>query len=109
MNKLMTHLYFGDVSAKFSEDLAIKLLSSGADILEIGIPYSDPVSDGPVFQRACKDSLSNGITPLDVLKGIKTIRKKTRLRQGYGGQADLKIYLTSYFGPLFKTGITKII
>ena len=98
MNKLMTHLYYGDVSPEFSENLAITLANNGADILEIGIPYSDPVSDGAVFQRACREALVNGITPIKVLDGIKNIRKKT----------VKPIYLTSYFGPIFKTGIEKI-
>ena len=93
----MTHLYYGDISPKFSDNLAITLFNSGADMLEIGIPYSDPVSDGPVFQKACRQALERGITPLDVLKGIKKIREKT----------DKPIYLTSYFGPIFKLGAEK--
>lgn len=96
---LMTHLYYGDVSPKFSEELALQLISSGADILEIGIPYSDPVSDGPVFQKACREALENGITPFDVLKGIKNIREKT----------DKPIYLTSYFAPVYKLGVERFL
>lgn len=95
----MTHLYYGDKSAEFSEKLALTLLESGADILEIGIPYSDPVSDGPVFQKTCREALENGITPFDVLKGIKNIREKT----------DKPIYLTSYFGPVFKIGMERFL
>ena len=93
----MTHLYYGDISPKFSEELVMKLVAAGADILEIGIPYSDPVCDGPVFQRACREALKNGITPLDVLAGIKRIGQKTKK----------PIYLTSYFGPIFKLGTEK--
>ena len=96
-NILMTHLYYGDVSPEFSEELALCLISSGADILEIGIPYSDPVSDGPVFQKACREALEKGITPIDVLKGIEKIRRQT----------DKPIYLTSYFGPIYKIGVEK--
>lgn len=100
MYKLMTHLYYGDPSEEFSLKLAEILFKSGADILEIGIPYTDPVCDGEVFQRACKGALENGITPIEVFAGIKKIREK-----GY----KQKIYLTSYYGPIFKIGIEKFV
>lgn len=101
MNKtLITHLYFGDPNEEFSLKLAQTLLDAGADILEIGIPYTDPVCDGEVFQRACKRALENGITPIKVLDGIREIRDK-----GY----KQKIYLTSYYGPIFKIGIEKFV
>jgi len=101
MNRiLMTHLYFGDPRGEFSGKLAETLLDAGADILEVGIPYADPVCDGEVFQRACKRALENGITPIKVLEGIRKIRDK-----GY----KQKIYLTSYYGPIFKIGIEKFV
>ena len=70
----MTHLYYGDPSEEFSIKLAQTLVASGADILEIGVPYSDPVSDGEVFQRACKRALINNVTPLIGFDGIRTLR-----------------------------------
>ncbi len=97
---LMTHLYYGDPDEEFSLKLAETLLDAGADILEVGIPYTDPVCDGEVFQRACKRALENGITPVKVLEGIREIRAK-----GY----KQKIYLTSYFGPIFTIGIEKFV
>ncbi|MBI5452681.1 tryptophan synthase subunit alpha [Candidatus Gottesmanbacteria bacterium] len=96
----MTHIYYGDPSEEFSVKLAQTLVAAGADILEIGVPYSDPVCDGEVFQMACKRALQNGITPFNVLEGIKKIRKK--------GHSQ-KIYLTSYYAPIFKIGIGKFI
>ncbi len=97
---LMTHLYYGDPSKEFSIKLAKTLVAAGADILEIGVPYSDPVCDGEVFQMACKRALQNGISPFQVLEGIKKIRGK-----GY----SQKIYLTSYYAPIFKIGIGKFV
>lgn len=97
MKTLMIHLYYGDVSPEFSQKLALTLVAAGADILEIGIPYSDPVCDGVVFQLACRRTLKQGITPDHVLAGIKKIREKTAV----------PIYLTSYFGPVFKIGVEK--
>lgn len=98
--KLMTHLYYGDPSEEFSLKLAETLLNSGADVLEIGIPYTDPVCDGAIFQRACKRALENGITPIKVISGIKKIREKDYKQ---------KIYLTSYYGPIFKIGIESFV
>ncbi len=97
---LMTHIYYGDLSEEFSIKLAKTVVAAGADILEIGVPYSDPVCDGEVFQMACKRALQNGITPFQVLEGIKKIREK-----GY----SQKIYLTSYYAPIFKIGIGKFV
>lgn len=99
MKTLMTHLYYGDVSPEFSQKIALVLVSAGADMLEIGIPYSDPVCDGTIFQTACRQALQKGITPDDVFAGIKKIREKTAI----------PIYLTSYFGPIFKIGVEKFL
>ena len=93
----MTYFYYGDISPEFSQKLALMLTEAGADILEIGIPYSDPVCDGDIFQAACRQALKQGITPDDVFSGIKKIREKT----------EVPIYLTSYFGPVFKIGVGK--
>lgn len=92
---LMTHLYYGDPNEKFSLELAKTLIESGADILEIGIPYTDPVCDGEIFQRACCRSLGNGMTPYKVLEGIIKLRRKG---------VKSPIYLTSYYAPIFKLG-----
>lgn len=91
----MTHLYYGDPTEEFSLKLAETLIDGGADILEIGIPYTDPVCDGEVFQRACQRSLINGTNPLKVFAGIRRLRN-----------AGIRnpIYVTSYYGPIFKIG-----
>lgn len=98
--QLMTHLYYGDPSEDFSLQLAQTLVKNGADILEIGIPYSDPVCDGEVFQRACLRALDTGTTPPMVLEGIRKLRAKG---------VNNPIYLTSYFGPIFKYGVKSFV
>lgn len=98
--KLMAHLYFGDISKESSLQRAVTILDSGADILEIGIPYSDPVCDGEIFQRACKNALAHGITPMDVFDGITSIRTK---------DYDQSLYLTSYIAPIFAMGEEKFV
>ncbi|MBI2617723.1 tryptophan synthase subunit alpha [Candidatus Gottesmanbacteria bacterium] len=100
MKCVMTHLYYGDPTKEFSQQLAKTLDGSGADILEIGIPYTDPVCDGEVFQRACKRALESGTNPFDVINGIKKLRAEG---------VQIPIYLTSYYGPIFKIGIEKFV
>lgn len=97
---LITHLYYGDSKEEFSLKLAQTLIKSGADILEIGIPYTDPVCDGEIFQRACQRALASGTSPLTVLSGIKKLREK-----GY----KQPFYLTSYYAPIFKMGVEHFI
>ncbi len=100
MTKLMTHLYYGDPNEEFSQKLAMTLIESGADILEIGIPYTDPVCDGEIFQRACGRALSNDISPLKVMDGIKKVHKIG---------INQPIYLTSYYAPIYKIGVEKFV
>lgn len=95
---LMTHLYFGDPGGNFSLNLARILSESGADILEVGIPYTDPVCDGEIFQNACRRALANGTNPFSIFEGIRKL-KKSGLKKS--------VYLTSYFAPVFKIGIRK--
>lgn len=96
--KLMIHMYYGDPDVRFSQKLAQTILDSGADILEVGVPYTDPVCDGIVFQQACKRALAAGITPLQVFEGIKNLRSK-----GY----TQPIYVTSYYGVIFAMGVDR--
>lgn len=91
-------MYFGDPTQGFSIELAQRLVYAGADILEIGIPYSDPVCDGAVFQRACARALAQDMHPLDVINNISGLR---------GREIRRPIYLTSYYAPIFATGLKK--
>lgn len=102
MNKkiLMTHLYYGDPSEEFSLKLANTLLQNGADYLEIGIPYTDPVCDGEIFQSACKRAIEAGMTPPKVLEGVQKIKKHSPLST---------IFVTSYYAPIVAFGVEKFI
>jgi len=72
----MPHVYYGDPHEEFSLTLLETLVKNGADILEFGIPFSDPTADGPTFQRVCDRALKNGITPSKCIEGIKKLRLK---------------------------------
>lgn len=71
---------------------------AGADIIEIGIPFSDPVADGPVVEEASRRALANGITLSDVLSGLA--ERKGRFNAG--------IVLMGYFNPFYQHGLKKL-
>lgn len=68
-------LMLGDPDKQTSIELLQQLIDSGADALELGIPFSDPVADGPTIQAAAIRALENGITPNDCFDIISTVRK----------------------------------
>lgn len=70
----MPHVYYGDPNEEFSLILLETLVKNGADILEFGIPFSDPTADGPTFQKVCQRALENGITPGKCIFGIQKLR-----------------------------------
>jgi len=96
----MTHIYYGDPSEEFSLKLIETLAQNGADILELGIPFSDPTADGPVFQAACERALNAGVTPVKCIEAVKRLRK-----------AGLKtpIIITTYFNIPYVIGFEKFL
>src|SRR5437870_9273375 len=84
----------GDPDLPTTERLLIELAKAGADIIELGVPFSDPVADGEVIQRASERALRNRVTVNDALTCI------ARARQNI----DVPIVLFSYFNPLLKFG-----
>jgi tryptophan synthase alpha chain len=78
-------------------DLALKVLDAGADMLEIGFPFSDPIADGPVIQQSSQTALSNGIDLLKTLNYVKEINKYT----------EKPIILMGYANPLLSYGLEK--
>src|SRR5437667_9332453 len=84
----------GDPDLTTTEFLLSELAAVGADIIELGIPFSDPAADGEVIQRASERALRNGVTLRDALTCI------ARARQNI----DVPIVLFSYFNPLLKFG-----
>jgi tryptophan synthase alpha chain len=88
----------GDPDARSSVNIIAAAGASGADIIEIGIPYSDPLADGPTIQRAAQRALSHGMTfdgALDV-----ALRAKDRL-------PDIPLIGFTYYNPVFTRGIRR--
>jgi tryptophan synthase alpha chain len=84
------YLTAGDGGVQSTLDAALALINGGVNMLELGIPFSDPMADGPIIQRASQRSLKNGTSLGDVLWITKQIRQ----------QSDIPIILFSYLNPI---------
>ena len=84
----------GDPDLATTERLLIELANSGADIIELGVPFSDPVADGEIIQRASERALRSGVTVHDALTCARNVRQRI----------NVPIVLFSYFNPLLQFG-----
>jgi tryptophan synthase alpha chain len=84
----------GDPDLGTTELLLVELAAAGADIIELGVPFSDPVADGEVIQRASERALRRGVTVEDALRCVSSVKK----------HIDVPIVLFSYLNPLLKFG-----
>ncbi len=87
------YLTVGDPSLETSFELALMLEDSGADILELGLPFSDPIADGPTNQRAAQRALDRGVRTPDLLQLVQRLRER-----GF----SLPIVLFTYANPLLQ-------
>ena len=76
---LITFITAGDPSLSATEKLVFILEKSGADIVELGIPFSDPLADGPVIQASHQRALKKNVSLIDVFKLVSRVRKKTQI------------------------------
>ncbi|MFZ3376052.1 MAG: tryptophan synthase subunit alpha [Chthoniobacterales bacterium] len=88
----------GDPDLSVTEDLLRELAMAGADIIEVGVPFSDPVADGPVIQRASERALARGTNLKSVLECITAAKRQT----------DVPIVLFSYYNPLLQFGLKQL-
>jgi tryptophan synthase alpha chain len=88
----------GDPDLATTELLLVELAEAGADIIEVGVPFSDPIADGDVIQRASERALRKGVTLFDVLVCV------SRAKQ----HIDVPIVLFSYFNPLLQFGEARL-
>jgi tryptophan synthase alpha chain len=91
---LVTYVTAGDPTLERTADILLALDRAGADVLEVGIPFSDPLADGPVIQRACERALASGATLDRALGMIASIR----------GAVRAPIVLFSYANPIHRMG-----
>lgn len=86
----------GDPNEEATVDLALTMQASGARALELGIPYSDPLADGPVIQRASKRALAGGMTLRRAMRLVETMRQKG---------LNIPVVIFTYANPLLQLGL----
>jgi tryptophan synthase alpha chain len=88
----------GDPSLERTVDVALALERGGADVLELGVPFSDPLADGPVIQRSSERALRRGTTLAGVLGAVREIRRSSQL----------PLLLFGYFNPFLRYGLERL-
>jgi tryptophan synthase alpha chain len=88
----------GDPSLEATEQIILELARSGPDIIELGVPFSDPMADGPVIQRASERALANHVSVRDCLELVRRVRQ----------QSEVPIVLFSYLNPLLSIGLERL-
>jgi len=88
----------GDPSLERTIEVALGLEDAGVDVLELGVPFSDPLADGPVIQRASDRALKQGTRLASVLDAVRRIRARS----------ELPLLLFSYVNPLLRYGLDRL-
>src|SRR5271157_2121764 len=94
---LVVYITCGDPSLEISRDVALAAINAGADVVELGVPFSDPVADGPVIQRASERALQHGTNLAGVLDVARQIRQ----------QSEAGLIIFSYLNPILQFGLDK--
>ena len=76
---LIPYIMAGDPSLAETETLVVALEKAGADLIELGVPFSDPIADGPVIQKAAERALRTGTSLRGILQSVKSLRTKTQI------------------------------
>lgn len=91
---LIAYLMAGDPSLAETEQLVLALELAGADVIELGVPFSDPIADGPVIQQAAQRALQNGTSLRLILASVKSLRQRT----------NIPIVLMLYYNSIYAMG-----
>jgi len=97
---LIPFITAGDPAPDMTVPLMHALVRGGADILELGVPFSDPMAEGPVIQRACERALKFGVGLRDVLGYVREFRKENK---------DTPVVLMGYANPIERMGVPTFI
>lgn len=95
---LIPFITAGDPDLSTTYELLIELARAGATIIELGVPFSDPVADGPVIQRASERALRHRFSLGEILNTVAEVQKKM----------DVPVVLFSYFNPLLQFGVERL-
>ena len=94
---IVAYITAGDPTLDATLEFALALDEAGADVIELGVPFSDPLADGPTIQRASERALKAGASLAGVLELVRRIRKTS----------DVPLVLFSYFNPIVQMGLEK--
>jgi tryptophan synthase alpha chain len=95
---LVAYLTAGDPDLETTRAIAVAAIDAGADVIELGVPFSDPVADGPVIQRASERSLAHDTKLSDVLALAKQLRE---------ARPDAGLVIFSYYNPILRYGLER--
>jgi len=98
---IVAYITAGDPSFTATLKFVIAMAEAGADVIELGVPFSDPLADGPTIQRASERALNNGATLAGVIDLVSEIRKAKSPAN------EVPIVLFSYYNPVFQMGLEK--
>ena len=96
---LVAYLTCGDPDLRTTREVALAAIEAGAEVIELGVPFSDPVADGPVIQRASERALKNGVSLEQVLKLAQDIRR----------ESEVGLIVFSYLNPVVRMGLQKFV
>ena len=94
---LIAFITAGDPCLSMTEECILEMERGGADIIELGVPFSDPMADGPTIQKSSERALSAGTTLPGILDMVRSVRRRSRI----------PIVLMGYFNPVFLHGVKK--
>jgi tryptophan synthase alpha chain len=95
---LIPFITAGDPNLKVTRELIIELARGGASVIELGVPFSDPMADGPVIQRSSERALRNNVGVAEIFKIVASAREQT----------DVPVVLFSYYNPLLQFGVERL-
>ena len=94
---IVAYITAGDPTLTATCDYVLALADAGADVIELGVPFSDPLADGPTIQRASERALKSGTTLAGVLAMVRKVRESSQV----------PLVLFSYFNPILQMGLEK--
>jgi tryptophan synthase alpha chain len=94
---LVAYVTCGDPSIEATREIVLEACRAGADVIELGVPFSDPVADGPVIQRASERALGQGTSLEDVLRVAREVRR----------ESDAGLIVFTYLNPVLRFGLER--
>jgi len=95
---LIPYVTSGDPDLGTTRNLVLEMARLGADLIELGIPFSDPLADGPTIQAACQRALKQGVTLPKILDLVRSLRQDT----------DIPLVLMGYYNPILSYGLERL-